>query len=70
MTNSRALFADGVDQIREVLIHGNYLSQKDIDICLGLDLYTMAHNADIASIRELHHVLGANFAVRDEEMRE
>ena len=30
----RALFADGVAQIREVLIHGNYLSKEDIDICL------------------------------------
>jgi len=62
-------YPDPTDQIREVLIHGNYLSQKDIDICLGFDLHTLANNAEIASIRELHHVLGANFAARDEEVR-
>ena len=31
-------YPDAADQIREVLIHGNYLSQKDIEICLGFDL--------------------------------
>ena len=35
-------YADAVDQIREVLIHGNYLSQKDIEICLGFDVETLA----------------------------
>lgn len=29
------------DQIREVLIHGNYLSQKDVEICLGFNLATL-----------------------------
>jgi hypothetical protein len=31
-------YPDDADQIREVLIHENYLSQNDIDICLGFDL--------------------------------
>lgn len=62
-------YPDAADQIREVLIHGNYLSQKDIEICLGFDLYTLANNVGIASIRELHHALGVNFAARDEEVR-
>lgn len=62
-------YPDPTDQIREVLIHGNYLSQKDVDICLGFDLETLANNAEIASIRELHHVLGENFGARDEEVR-
>ena len=30
-------YVDPVDQIREVLIHGHYLSQKDIEICLAYD---------------------------------
>ena len=28
---------DAADQIREVLSHGNYLSQRDIEIRLGFD---------------------------------
>ena len=35
-------YADAADQIREVLIHGNYLSQKDIEICLAFDPDTLA----------------------------
>jgi len=35
-------YADDADQIREVLIHGNYLSKKDIEICLGFDVETLA----------------------------
>lgn len=52
---------------------GNYLplsfkspksrnTQRDVDICLGFDLETMADNAELASIRELRHMLGADFA--------
>jgi hypothetical protein len=61
-------YPDPTDQIREVLIHGNYLSQEDVDICLGFDLETLADNAGIANIRALHHVLGASFAARNEEV--
>ena len=35
-------YSDTIDQIREVLIHENYLSQKDIDICIGFDLSIIA----------------------------
>jgi len=60
---------EGADQIREVLIHGNYLSQKDVDICAGFDLETLAHNPGIASIRELHDALVANYTAHDAEVR-
>ena len=30
-------YVDDADQIREVLIHGNYLSQKDIELCAVFD---------------------------------
>lgn len=30
-------YADPPDQVREILVHKNYLSQRDIDICLLLD---------------------------------
>lgn len=38
-------YPDVADQIREVLIHKNYLSQKDIEICLGFDLASLAGHA-------------------------
>jgi len=30
------------DQIREMLIHGNYFSQKNIEVCLGFYLASLA----------------------------
>ena len=62
-------YPDAADQIREVLIHGNYLSQKDIEICLGFDPETLAENAGIASIRELHDALVANYTTQDAEVQ-
>ena len=50
-------YPDVADQIREVLIHDNDLSQKDIEICLNFDVETLAANDDIARIRELHQGL-------------
>ena len=61
-------YPDPTDQIREVLIHGNYLSQKDVDICLGFDLVTLARDPGIANIRELHNALVANYAAHDAEV--
>ncbi len=50
-------YPDAEDQIREVLIHGNYLSQKDIEICLGFDVVSFANHPGIEGIRELHAAL-------------
>ena len=61
-------YPDATDQIREVLIHGNYLSQKDIEICLGFDLGTIADNVGIASIREVHNALVTNYVAHDAEV--
>ncbi len=47
-------FAEAADQIREVLIHANYFSQKDIDICLA---YDPADRPEIDGIRTLHEAL-------------
>jgi hypothetical protein len=55
------------DQIREVLIHGNYLSQRDIDICLGFNVDSLATEPGIATIRSLHAALLAGF--KGEEVR-
>ena len=61
-------YPDAADQIREVLIHTNYLSQKDVDICVGFDLETLVQNPGIANIRELHNALVANCAAHDAEV--
>ncbi len=58
-------YPDPADQIREVLVHGHYLSQKDIEICLGFDLETLAPEPEFESIRELHEVLRAEFGPDD-----
>ena len=58
-------YPDAADQIREVLIHGNYLSQKDIDICLGFDLSSLADQPQHDSMRELHDALKARYASED-----
>jgi hypothetical protein len=54
-------YPDLADQIREVLIHGNYLSQRDIEICLGFDLYTFAARPEYKNMRELHDALVARY---------
>jgi hypothetical protein len=50
-------YSDAFDQIREVLIHGNYLSQVDIEICLKFDVETLAGHPGIEGVRELHNAL-------------
>lgn len=50
-------YPDAADQIREVLIHGNYLSQKDIEICLGFDAESLAGHPGSQGMRELHAAL-------------
>lgn len=46
-------YADDADQIREVLIHTNYLSQKDVGICLGFDINALANEAEFPAIKAL-----------------
>jgi hypothetical protein len=54
-------YPDAADQIREVLIHKNYLSQKDIEICLGFDLAALSNPPEIETIRRLHEALTAEY---------
>lgn len=58
-------YVDAIDQIREVLIHQHYLSQKDIEICLGFDLDGIAGRPDIDNIRTLHEVLKSEYGPED-----
>lgn len=59
-------YPDAADQIREVLIQGNYMSQKDIEICLGFDLTDLADRLEIDSIRTLHEVLKSEYGPDNE----
>jgi hypothetical protein len=54
-------YPDLGDQIREVLIHANYLSKRDIEICLGFDLCTYATGPEYKNMRELHDALVARY---------
>lgn len=60
-------YPESLDQIREVLIHGNYLSQKDIEICLGFDLNTLVSHAQHKAIRDLHDALIGEYGVANKQ---
>ena len=48
---------DAGDQIREVLVHGNYLSRKDIEICTSCNLDSLRTHERFADIESLHNDL-------------
>ncbi|MEQ1844464.1 MAG: hypothetical protein ABL983_02665 [Nitrospira sp.] len=50
-------YPDGADQIREVLIHKNYFSQKDVDICLAYNLSAHSDHCNYKNLEELHQSL-------------
>jgi hypothetical protein len=52
-------YPDATDQIREILIHCNYISQKDIDICLVYDFSNLTNHPQYQRMRELHNSLKA-----------
>ena len=58
-------YPDAADQIREVLIHENYLSQKDIEICVGFDLASVQDQPEINRIRMLHEVMKSEYGGSD-----
>ena len=59
-------YSEDADQIREVLIHPHYFSQKDIEICTSFDLASLADRPEIDSIRVLHEALKSEYEVEDE----
>jgi hypothetical protein len=58
-------YPDPTNQIREILIHENYLSQKDIEICLSFDVNMLADEAGADGIRALHTSLGESFRTEE-----
>ena len=49
-------YLDAEDQIREVLIHGNFLSQKDIELCVNFDISALGED-NREAIQALHNTL-------------
>lgn len=58
-------YIDDVDHIREVLIHGNYLSQRDVDICLAFDIDQLRDERGFEAIRSLHEALLRRYTSED-----
>ena len=58
-------YPDAADQIREMLIHSNYLSQRDIEICLGFDCESLAGRPGIEAMRGLHAALAESYRAED-----
>jgi hypothetical protein len=54
-------YPDAADQIREVLIHENYISQKDIEICLGFDFASLVNRSRYEQMLDLHNALRATY---------
>ena len=55
-------YPDTADQIREVLIHQNYMSQKDIEICAAYDVSSHKAHSNFADIDTLHQSLQQQYA--------
>lgn len=50
-------YTDESDQIREVLIHDHYLSQKDLEYCLAFDISKLRRRSKFSQIETLHNSL-------------
>ena len=61
-------YPDATDQIREVLIHENYMSQMDIKLCLAHDLSDLRERGESAQIEELHNCLQAAYGMEIERV--
>jgi hypothetical protein len=59
-------YQDPSDQIREVLVHTNYFSQKDIEACLDFDISTLSGQDHFEEIRALFdHLISEYGAVAE-----
>lgn len=58
-------YPDAADQIREVLMHPNYFSRKDIDICINFDISGLSDHVCFTSIQDLHGALVSVYKVEE-----
>lgn len=54
-------YSDPADELMASLIHRNYISQKDIEICRNFDLTTLNDNPHLENMLELHAVFVATY---------
>ena len=59
-------YPDATDQIREILVHEHYLSQKDIEICLGFNIASLIDHPHYAVIYQLHDALKAEYPTEND----
>ncbi len=57
----RREYIDDSDQIREILIYGNYLSQKDIEFMLSFDITRLSTKRNYAEMKALYDVFKENY---------
>ena len=50
-------YSDETDQVREALIHVNYLSLKDIEICTRFNIRKLADQHGFECMKSLHNCL-------------
>jgi hypothetical protein len=62
-------YPDAIDQIREVLIHDNYLSQMDIGICVAFSVESLADHPRIEGIREMHKAFVEIYEANDADSK-
>lgn len=56
-------YIDDADQIREVLIHGNYLSQKDIEHLLTFGIAQLSSDSNYDAMKQLFDTFKAEYSV-------
>ncbi len=59
-------YADDPDQIREILVHAHYLSQKDIEICAAYELNSKADHPNFSAMAALHESLRSTYLQPDD----
>jgi len=59
-------YSQSNDQIREILIHKNYLSQKDIEICLNCNITNLETNEEYNNIKDLHQTFMQEYKESEE----
>ena len=56
-------YFDESDQIREILVHGNYLSQKDIEHLLNFDINRLSSHTNYSEIEILFNAFSTAYAI-------
>ena len=62
-------YSDPEQETEASLIHRNYISLKDIEICLSFDLSSIANHLNIDNILALHEELKSKYGLEDELSR-